>query len=333
MRIDGSTFLLTGGAGLVGSHIADLLLAKDAGKVVVVDNFLRGSRSNITKMASDSRVEFIEGDICDRQLMHSLLERVDGLIHMAALRIKHCVEDPRLAIDVMFNGPLHLLLSAKEAGIKRIVTASSSSIYGQADKFPTTELQHPYNDTTFYGAAKLGIEGAMRSYAAGGDFSYATMRFFNVYGPRMDIHGVYTEVLIRWIDRIVAGEAPLIFGDGSDSMDFTYVEDAARACVLALENDDAIGAYNIGTGVSTSLSALCNKLLVAMDSDIKPEYQPASGTNDVQYRCASIAKAEKELNYRPKVSLDEGLTRLVVWWREQIGLGEDAERLALGETA
>ena len=317
MQIEGKKFLVTGGAGLIGSHIVDQVLDAGAAHVTVIDNMLRGRHANLENAIRTNRIDVVEGDIADRELMRRLVEPADGIFHMAALRIKHCIEEPRLAVDAMLGGPVHMFLDAVECGTERIVAASSSSIYGQADEIPTTEIQHPYNDTTFYGACKLAAEGILRSLHATNGLKYATHRFFNVYGPRMDIHGVYTEVMVRWMERIEAGEPPLIFGDGSDSMDFTYVEDAARACVLSMIHDDAHGAYNVGTAVSTDLNDLCQLLLRVMESDLDPEYRPADKRNDVTLRQADISRARADMHFEPQVTLKDGLGRLVAWWREQ----------------
>lgn len=317
MDIQDKSFLITGGAGLIGSFIADGLLERGAGKVVSIDNMLRGSHKNMETALKNPRFEFVEGDICDRDLMKSLIGNADGLFHMAALRIKHCIQEPRLAADVMFTAPIQMLLDAVDAKVKRVVTASSSSIYGQAEVFPTNEDHHPYDDVTFYGAGKLGVEGVLRSLKATNDLSYATMRFFNVYGPRMDIHGLYTEVMIRWMDRIRDGQPPLVFGDGSDSMDFTYVGDAALACIKAMENDAHDGAYNVGTGISTDLNDLSRMLIKTMGADMEPEYRPADALNAVRKRVCGTEKAAREIDFTAQVSLEEGLALLVDWWRNQ----------------
>ena len=317
MKIQGKKFLVTGGAGMIGSHIVDQLLDKEAGEIVVLDNLLRGKRENLERALSDPRVKFVNGDICDGALLRETIPGTDGLFHMAALRIKHCIEEPDLAVDVMFSAPIRMMLMAAKEGVARTVFASSSSLYGQAETFPTEENHHPYDDVTFYGAGKLAIEGVLRALNDTSGFQYAALRFFNVYGSRMDIHGVYTEVMVRWMDRITVSEPPLIFGDGSDAMDFTYVGDAARACVLAMENDGAVGAYNIGTGRSTDLNELCDTLIRVMKSDLRPEYKPADKTNAVRHRQAGTRKAMDDFGFEAEVSLEDGLRELVEWWSAQ----------------
>ena len=317
MQIEGKTFLVTGGAGLIGSHIVDQLIDFGAGKVVVLDNMLRGREANLTQALKSNRLELVVGDLRDWELLSRLVSECDGLFHMAALRIKHCREDPELAVETMFSIPNRMFLTAVNCGVERIVAASSSSIYGQAETFPTNETHHPYADTTLYGAAKLAAEGMLRALRTSDGLSYATMRFFNVYGPRMDIHGVYTEVMVRWMERIAEGAPPLIFGDGSDSMDFTYVGDAAGACIAAMRNDEHHGAYNVGTGVSTDLTELCARLLDAMDSDLKPEFCKVDIENDVRYRLADTAKIKADFLFETQINLAQGLRELVTWWRQE----------------
>ena len=316
MKIQGSKVLITGGGGLIGSTIADQLIAGGADKVILLDNFLRGSHDNVAAALESGKGELVVGDIKDRELVRKLVKDMDSVIHMAALRINHCIEEPRLAFEVMFEGTFNVFQEAVEAGIKKIVAASSSSIYGQADTFPTDEAHHPYNDTTLYGAGKIASEGMLRSFNDMYGLKYAAMRFFNVYGPRMDIHGAYTEVMVRWMERIEAGEPPLVFGDGEQSMDFTYIDDVARACVLAMEKDFEAEAFNIGTGVSTSLNDLCHLLCEVMGSKVAPEFQPPRAGGPVNYRLSSTEKAAQILGFEAEVDLREGLQRLVSWWRD-----------------
>jgi UDP-glucose 4-epimerase len=317
MQIAGSQVVVTGGGGLIGSYVVDQLVDKGAAQVTVVDNFDRGDRSNLAKALKSNRVKLVEGDICDRQLMRELLGANDALVHMAALRITQCAQDPERARDVMLSAPFNMFLDAAKLKTKRIVAASSSSIYGQAEEFPTTERHHPYNDDTLYGATKLAVEGILRSFSKMYDLPSVTMRFFNVYGPRMDIHGVYTEVMVRWMERIAQGQRPIIFGDGQQSMDFTYVTDVAGSVVAALEADCRDLAFNVGTGRSTTLRELAKTLCEVMGTDLEPEFQPPRGVSPVNYRLADTALAEKELGFRTQVDVREGLGHLVHWWRSQ----------------
>ena len=240
---------------------------------------------------------------------------MDAVIHMATLRITACAENPREAHEVMCDGTFNVVEAARKAGVKKFVTASSASIYGLADTFPTREEHHPYNNRTWYGASKIMLEGLLRSFNEMYGFPYIAHRYFNVYGPRMDIHGKYTEVLIRWMERIASGVPPLILGDGKTTMDFIYIDDVARSNVLALASDVSDEVFNIASGVETSLNELATTLLKVMGSNLKPEYGPERKVNSVSRRLADVTKAERLLGFRTDVSLEEGLQRLVKWWQ------------------
>jgi UDP-glucose 4-epimerase len=236
------------------------------------------------------------------------------VIHMATLRITACAGEPREAMGVMCDGSFNVLEAAQAAGVKKVVAASSASIYGLADTFPTREDHHPYNNRTWYGASKIMLEGLLRSFNDMYGLPYVALRYFNVYGPRMDIYGKYTEVLIRWMERIAAGQPPLILGDGTQTMDFVYIEDVARSNILALESDIIDDVFNIASGRETSLNELAAALLKVMGSDLQPEYGPERKVNPVSRRMADTTKAEQLLGFRAQVSLEDGLSRLVDWW-------------------
>lgn len=305
--------LITGGAGLIGSHIADQALEAGASEIVVLDNFVRGRRENLASALATGRVTIVEGDIRDRDLLRRLMPGIDILFHQAAIRITQCAEDPRLALEVLVDGTFNVLEAAVEAKTPRVVAASSASVYGLAEEFPTTERHHPYNNRTFYGAAKVFNEGMLRSFHDMYGLNYVALRYFNVYGPRMDIYGAYTEVLIRWMDRIAAGKAPLIFGDGAQTMDFIYAEDIARANILAARSAVTDEAFNVASGVETSLNDLAYTLLRVMGSGLKPEYGPERKVNPVPRRLADTGAAREKLGFAARVSLEEGLLRLVAW--------------------
>ncbi len=316
MNIDGSKILVTGGCGLVGSTTIDLLLRKCAPeRIVIFDNLVRGTLANVEEALKDPRVTLVEGDIRNIEAVHKATQGMDAVIHMATLRITACAAEPREALGVMCDGSFNVLEAAQAAGVKKVVTASSASVYGLADVFPTREDHHPYNNRTWYGASKVMLEGLLRSFNDMYGLPYVALRYFNVYGPRMDVHGKYTEVLIRWMERIASGEPPLIFGDGEQSMDFVYIEDIARANVLALQSDIGDDVFNVASGVETSLNHLANALLRVMKSNLKPEYGPERKVNPVSRRLGDTSKAEALLGFRAEVDLEEGLTRLVDWWR------------------
>jgi UDP-glucose 4-epimerase len=309
--------LITGGLGLIGSHIADALVDRGAGEVIVLDDLSRGRRSNLAWAEANGRVRIVEGDIRDRRLVRSLTEGVDVVFHEAAIRITRCAEDPRLAVDVLVNGTFNVVEAAADAGVRKVVAASSASLYGMAQRFPTPEDHHPYADETIYGAAKAFDEGLLRSFHAMRGLSYVALRYFNVYGPRMDIHGVYTEVLVRWMERIAADRPPLVMGDGGQTMDLVHVADVARANLLAATSDVTNDVFNVGTGRETSLDELAHALLHAMSSDLPVEYGPARAVGGVARRLAGTSRAYDRLGFRAEVGLDAGLRSLVEWWRAQ----------------
>ena len=309
--------LITGGAGLVGSHIADQLVNINLKEIIILDNFTRGRRENLAWAMANGPITLIEGDIRDSKLLTEIMPGIDVVFHQAAIRITQCAEEPRLALEVMADGTFNVLEAAVKAGVKKIMVASSASVYGLAEVFPTPEPHHPYNNRTLYGATKVFNEGLSRSFYEMYGLNYVALRYFNVYGPRMDIHGVYTEVLIRWMERIAKGQPPLIFGDGNQTMDFVYIEDIARANILAADMNITDEVFNIASGVETSLNELANTLLKVMDSDLKPEYHPERKVNPVQRRLADVNKARQLLGFEVEIQLEEGLRRLVDWWRKE----------------
>jgi UDP-glucose 4-epimerase len=312
--LQGARVLVTGGAGTIGSTLVDQLLAAGVAHVDVLDNLVRGRRQNLADAFASGRVNLIEGDLRDRDLVHDVTAGKDVVCHQAAIRITQCAEEPRLALEVLVDGTFNVLEAAVAHKVDKVVAASSASVYGLAEQFPTGERHHHHNNDTFYGAAKSFNEGMLRSFRAMYGLNYVGLRPFNVYGPRMDVHGVYTEVLIRWMERIARGEPPLIFGDGSQTMDFVYTEDVARANVLAIRSDVVEGLYNVASGVETSLFDLAKALLQAMDSDLHVEFGPERAVNGVRRRLADTSAAARDLGFEADVSLDDGLRRLVEWW-------------------
>ena len=292
MNINGAKILVTGGAGLIGSSTIDLLLREHTpAQIVIFDNLVRGRLANVERALADPRVSFVEGDIADVAAIERVTRGMDAVIHMAALRITACAAEPRQALEVMCDGSFNVVEAARLAGVKRVVAASSASIYGLADSFPTREDHHPYNNRTWYGASKVMLEGLLRSYHAMYGLPYVAMRYFNVYGPRMDIHGKYTEVLIRWMERIANGQPPLILGDGLQTMDFVYIDDVARANVAALKADCEDEVFNVASGTETSLGELASALLTVMDAHgLVPEHGPERSVNPVSRRLASTER-------------------------------------------
>ncbi|TDW29949.1 NAD-dependent epimerase/dehydratase family protein [Cryobacterium psychrophilum] len=319
--LQGAHVLVTGGAGTIGSTLVDQLLAAGVAQVDVLDNLVRGRRSNLAPALATGRVTLVEGDIRDRDLVHDVTRGKDLVFHQAAIRITQCAEEPRLALEVLVDGTFNVYEAAQEHGVSKVIAASSASVYGMAEHFPTDERHHHHNNDTFYGAAKSFNEGMMRSFRAMYGTDYVLLRYFNVYGPRMDVHGLYTEVLVRWMERIADGKSPLIFGDGKQTMDFVYTTDIARANVLAAASDVREGVYNVARGEETSLLELAQALLRVMGSTLDVEHGPDRPVNGVVRRLADIDAARRDLDFVAETSIDEGLKRLVQWWwplREQI---------------
>lgn len=323
-KLEGAAVLVTGGAGTIGSEIVDQLLDAGVAQVDVLDNLVRGRLANLEGALASGRVTLIEGDLRDRDLVHDVTRGKDLVFHQAAIRITQCAEEPRLALEVLVDGTFNVIEAAVEHSVSKLISASSASVYGLAEQFPTTERHHHHNNDTFYGAAKSFNEGMLRSFRAMNGLDYVGLRYFNVYGPRMDVHGLYTEVLVRWMERIADGKPPLIFGDGLQTMDFVFTRDIARANLLAAASDVREGIFNIASGTETSLLGLAEALLAAMGSDLSVEHGPERAVNGVARRLADTSAARDTLNFEASVSLEDGLRELVEWWeplRDEIAAG------------
>jgi nucleoside-diphosphate-sugar epimerase len=317
VRLNGCRALVTGGVGLIGSNVVDELVKAGAKEIVILDNFVRGRRENVAWAMEHGPVKVVAGDIRNRALLDELMPGIDVVFHLAAIRITQCADEPRLALEVLVDGTFNVIEAAVRAGVRKVVASSSASVYGAAEQFPTREDHHGYDNRTIYGAAKLFNEGVLRSFNEMHGLNYVALRYFNVYGPRMDTHGAYTEVFIRWMDAIAAGRPPVIFGDGNQTMDFVHVEDIARANILAAAAPVTDEVFNIGNGVETSLKELADTLLTATESPLRPEYAAARKVNPVPRRLADIGKARRMLGYEPTVKLVDGLRQLVAWWQEE----------------
>ncbi|MEO3934876.1 NAD-dependent epimerase/dehydratase family protein [Micrococcaceae bacterium Sec7.4] len=313
--LQGAQVLVTGGAGTIGSTVVDHLLDAGAGRIDVLDNLVRGRRANLDPALASGRVNLVEGDLRDRDLVHDLSRGKDIIFHQAAIRITQCAEEPRLALEVLVDGTFNVLEAASAQRVGKLVAASSASVYGMAETFPTSERHHHHNNDTFYGAAKSFNEAMARSFRAMSGLDYVLLRYFNVYGPRMDVHGLYTEVLVRWMERIEDGLPPLIFGDGQQTMDFVHTRDVARANILAAGSGVVEGVYNVASGAETSLLELAEALLRAMDSELHVEHGPERAVNGVVRRQAATAAARRDLGFSAETGLEDGLRELVDWWR------------------
>lgn len=317
MKIDNKVILITGGAGLVGSHLADSLLKKNPKKIIILDDFSRGTESNLSDALTSGKVMIIRGDVRDADLVNKSMRNVDYVFHEAAIRITRCAQDPRLCQEVLVNGTFNVLEACVKNKIKKLILASSASVYGDPSYLPMDE-KHPFNNTTAYGAAKIATEEMTKAFRSMCGLNYAILRYFNIYGPRMDIYGVYTEVLIKWLDKIDKNEAPIIHGDGKQALDFIYIKDIAEANMLALGSEINEGIYNVGTGKSTSLKELLDMLLELTGSNLKPIFQATVKRPYVQKREADITKAKDDLKFVAKFSIRQGLKSLIEWRKERL---------------
>jgi len=321
--LEGARVLVTGGAGLVGSHIVDQLLKEGVEKVVVLDNFIRGRQENLADALRSDRVQIVQGDIQDSAMVQRCMEGCAYVFHQAAIRITLCAERPRDCIEVMVNGTFNVLEACVQQHVKKVVLASSASVYGMAEQFPTDERHHLYNNRTLYGAVKVANEQIARAFNEMYGLSYVALRYFNIYGPRMDVTGAYTEVFIRWLDCIDRDERPKIFGNGSQTMDFIYISDIARANLLALQSTVTDDVFNVASGHETSLLELWQTLQRVTHADhLEPEFLPERSVNNVRRRLGGVQRAAEQLGFRATVGLEEGIRQLVAWRQEELHTGQ-----------
>jgi len=314
MNIKNSKLVVVGGAGLIGSHTVDRLLAEDVREIVIYDNFVRGRAENLAGALADPRVRIYDagGDILQTDILDSAFQGADGVFHFAALWLLQCHEYPRSAFDVNVRGTFNVMEACVKAGIKRLVYSSSASVYGDAVQEPMDE-DHPFNNKNFYGATKICGEAMMRAFHHRYGLDYVGLRYMNVYGPRQDYHGAYIAVIMKMLDAIDRGESPTIMGDGSEAFDFVAVEDCALANVCAMKSDATDRLYNVGTGKRTSLKELAEMLLVLAGCDKPINYAPRSQATLVRNRIGCPKRAQAEIGFTARVDLEEGLRRLIAW--------------------
>ncbi|MHB8642310.1 MAG: NAD-dependent epimerase/dehydratase family protein [Gaiellaceae bacterium] len=312
-----STVLVTGGAGFIGSHVVEQLLAQPVRRVIVLDNFVRGNAGNLEAVANDARLQMVEGSITDGNLLARLMVGCDYVFHLAALWLYECVHEPRRALDVNIGGTYNVVEAAHEAGVRKVVYSSSASVYGDARAIPMSE-EHPFDNRTMYGATKIAGEQFFRAFNEQHGLDWTGLRYMNVYGPRMDYLGSYVSVIMKVLDKLDEGEPPVIFGDGTQAYDFVHVHDVARANLLALTSDVTDEVFNVGTGVQTSIRELVDVLRSLSGSDIEPDFRPQEETF-VTNRVGSTERAERRLGFHAEVPLEEGLRTVVDWRRQDQG--------------
>ncbi len=310
-----SRILVIGGAGFIGSHIIDQLTQEGVREIVVLDDFVRGTRENLAEAVKDERVTLVEGSMTDRDLLAELMEGTDYVFLLAALWLYECVHEPRKAIDVNVVGTWNVIEAAHAAGVKKVVYSSSASVYGDAAFTPMTE-DHPFNNRTMYGATKIAGEQFFRAVYEQHGMPYVGLRYMNVYGPRMDYEGTYVSVIMKVLDKIRDGEAPVIFGDGSQAYDFVHVTDVARANILAMKSDAADVNLNVGTGVKTTIKELVDALLDITGTDLEPDYRPQEQMF-VTHRVGSTELSTELTGFEWSIPYREGLESVVAWRHER----------------
>jgi len=316
-KIKDSIILVTGGAGFIGSYVVEELIPLQPKKIFIIDNLIRGGLPNMKNFINNPVVEFHNADIRDLELLEECISRTDYVFHMAALRINSCAANPREGFEVMLKSTFEIASLCVKHKIKKIIYSSSASVYGLAQHFPTPETDNPYNNQTFYGTAKMWGEQLFRSFKFMYGLDYVALRYFNAYGPRMDTDGKYTEVMIKWLDCIRDCRNPLIYGDGSTTMDFVYVKDIAKSNIAALQANVTDEAFNIGNCEETSLKELLEVLLKVNHSNLTPEFREENSINPVSRRLADIGKAKRLLNFTPTISLEQGMKELSEWYFEK----------------
>ncbi len=314
-EINGSKILVTGGAGLVGSHIVDACINEGAKEVVVIDSLIRGKKSNLDWAFKNGNVKFIKADITKPEAVIKAMIGCDYVFHEVAIRITLCEKDPRLCQEILVDGTFNVLEAGIKNKIKKLVFASSASVYGEASYMPMDE-EHPFNNLTAYGAGKIANEYMIRALGDMYDLKFNILRYFSVYGPRMDVDGVYTEVMIRFLDKLLAGKQPIIYGSGEQTIDMTFVTDVAKANILALKSDICGEVFNVASAEETSINQLLSYMQQNIRTDLKPIYKEHPGKTHVGKRQASIEKIKKQLGWQPTVSPLEGLKKLVEWQKE-----------------
>lgn len=330
MNLNEAKLVAIGGAGLIGSHTVDQLLAEPVREIVIYDNFVRGRMENLAEALQDPRVRVFDigGDITQTDILDAALDGADGVFHFAALWLLQCHEFPRSAFETNIRGTFNVMDACVRKGVKRLVYSSSASVYGDAVREPMDE-DHPFNNRNFYGATKICGEAMLRAYHHRYKLDYVGLRYMNVYGQRQDYHGAYIAVIMKMLDAIDRGESPTIMGDGSEAFDFVAVEDCGKANVCAMKADATDRFYNVGTGKRTSLKELA-EMLVELTGCEKPiRFAPRSQATLVRNRIGCPKLATKDLCFTSEIDLMDGLQRLIDW-RARHKAEVEARRRAVG---
>jgi nucleoside-diphosphate-sugar epimerase len=312
------TYLVTGGAGFIGSHIVEELVRRGE-RVRVLDNFLTGKRENLAPFRSS--IELVEADIRDPGACREAVRGVTCVLHQAALpSVPRSIEDPRTSHDINLTGTLNVLVASREAGVGRVVFASSSSVYGDDPRLPKTEGQEG-RPLSPYAVHKASGEKYCQVFDSAFGLETVALRYFNIFGPRQDPHSQYAAVVPLFVLSALAGRPPVIHGDGEQSRDFTYVSNVVEANLLAAEAPGASGGvFNIGCGSRTTVKDLALLIRDILGSKVEPVHDPAR-PGDVKHSHADISRARTRLGYEPRVAFREGLERTVAWYKAKESKG------------
>ncbi len=307
------TFLVTGGAGFIGSNIADELI-RQGGKVKILDNFVTGFQENLDEIKGD--FDFIKGDLNDGETLKKAVENVEIIFHEAALpSVPRSVENPLETHEACVSGTLNLLLAAKEANVRRVIYAASSSAYGDQPTLPKIETMNP-EPLSPYAAAKLMGEYYCQVFSRVYGIETLCLRYFNVFGPRQNPSSMYSGVISRFIDSLMKNETPVIYGDGEQSRDFTFIANVVDANIKAAQTEKGIGeVMNAANGERVTLNELLEVLKeITGKPDVTADYQPER-KGDVKHSQCSNARAVEWLDYKKIVGLEEGLRKTIDWWK------------------
>lgn len=311
--LKGSVVLVTGGAGTVGSHVVDAVIAEGAQKVIVYDNFSAGNVENLVpaQKQTKTKIQIVTGDIQHREDLDEALQGVDYVFHEASILLLESMKKPQKAIDVNIQGTFNVFQAALQAGVKKVVWASSASVFGEPLRLPVDE-DHPFNNKTFYGATKIACEAIATSLNFSRGLKHVGLRYYNVYGPRQGIRGAYAQVIPRWFERIERGEPVVIYGDGTQSMDLIYVKDIARSNLCAMQSDCTNDFFNIGSGVETTVKQLA-ELIVEVTGGRVPITTEPHDVNLVKRRRCSTVRAKERIGFAAQTSVRAGLQEYLQW--------------------
>ena len=315
MKVKNKRVLVTGGAGFIGSHLVDALYKNN--HVIILDNFSSGKRENIQHHQENPDVEIVTGDIRDKALLYKITRDIDIVYHLAVQCLRVSIKDPEINHEVNATGTLNLCMASLQNSVERFVYISSSEVYGTAVRVPMDE-NHPCEPMTVYGASKLAGEVYSLAYNRTYGLNSIVARPFNTYGPREHFEGAYGEVIPKFVLRVLNNEPPVIFGDGTQTRDFTYVTDTVMGIIMASECDAMIGqTVNIASGTETSVNTLSEIITRKLSREnLRPVYEK-NRPGDVKRHLSAISKAQKTFEYTPRVDIEQGLQHYIEWFKSK----------------